>query len=66
MHSIASLYFPNLSLTKLGDYTQAISYYDKALAIDPNNVYALSGKGVALDSLGNHTQDITYYDTKYI
>jgi tetratricopeptide (TPR) repeat protein len=28
-----------------GNYTQAIQYYDKALAVDPNDKYALDGKG---------------------
>lgn len=35
------------------DYGSAIAAYDKALAIDPNNYDALSGKGVALAMLGN-------------
>ena len=29
-----------------GNYTEAIPYFDKALEIDPNNKYALNGKGV--------------------
>jgi tetratricopeptide (TPR) repeat protein len=35
-----------LALKGLGNYTQAISYYDKALAIDPKDVEVLIGKGV--------------------
>src|SRR6266568_2999237 len=56
----------------LGNYTQAITYYDKALAIDPRYVLAIIGKGYALDGLGNHTKAITYYakalaiDPRYI
>ena len=46
----------------LGNYTQAIQYYDKALAIDPKNVDALNYKGLALDSLGNYTGAIAYFD----
>ena len=46
----------------LGNYTQAIMYFDKALAIDPKNVAALTNKGNALGGLGNYTQAITYYD----
>src|SRR5215467_2126576 len=45
-----------------GNYTQAIQYYDKALAIDPNNKVALANKGNALVQLGNYTQSIQYYD----
>jgi tetratricopeptide (TPR) repeat protein len=45
-----------------GDYTGAIQYYDKVLAIDPKNVAALTNKGVALDNLGDPTQAIQYYD----
>jgi tetratricopeptide (TPR) repeat protein/uncharacterized protein YjbI with pentapeptide repeats len=50
------------ALDNLGDHTQAIQYYDKALAIDPNDKYALVNKGAALDYLGNYTQAIQYYD----
>ena len=46
----------------LGNYTGAIAYYDKVLAVDPKAVDALNGKGLALDSLGNHTGAIAYFD----
>jgi tetratricopeptide (TPR) repeat protein len=45
-----------------GNYTQAIQYYDKALAIDPNDKLALNGKGNTLSGQGNYTQAIQYYD----
>jgi tetratricopeptide (TPR) repeat protein len=45
-----------------GNNTQAIQYYDKALAIDPNNKDALNEKGNALSGQGNYTQAIPYYD----
>ena len=51
-----------LSLDNLGNYTGAIAYYDKVLAVDPNNVAALSNKGNALGSLGNYTEAIAYFD----
>ena len=44
------------------NYTQAIQSFDKALAIDPNDKYALHGKGNALDRLGNYAEAIQYYD----
>src|SRR5215467_1138433 len=50
------------ALYDLGNYTGAILYYDKALAINPHNIDALNSKGWALDSLGNHTGAILYYD----
>ena len=54
------------ALYSQGNYTQAIQYYDKALAIDPNDKHALNGKGDALYSLANDTQGyenaIQYYD----
>ena len=34
----------------------SIIYYDKALAIDPKHVLALTGKGNVLSNLGNHTE----------
>ena len=51
-----------LSLSHLGNYTQAIQYFDKVLSIDPKYVKALNNKGNALDDLGNHTGAIQYYD----
>ena len=46
----------------MGNYTGAITYYDKALAIDPKNVLALTSKGIALGNLGNYTGPIQYLD----
>ncbi len=51
-----------LDLYHLGNYTGAIEYYDKALAMNPNDLDALTSKGTALDVLGNHTGAIEYYD----
>ena len=48
-------------LNSLGNYTEAIKSYDKALAIDPHNVYALNNKGAALYRLGNYPGAILYY-----
>jgi hypothetical protein len=57
------------ALFNQGNYTQAIQYYDKALAIHPNYKNALNGKGSALDGIGNafynqgnYTQAIQYYN----
>ena len=46
----------------MGNYTQAIQYFDKALSIDPHDVHALTDKGLSLDELGNDTGAIKYFD----
>ena len=38
------------ALRHLGQYQQAIEYFDKVLAIEPNDVYALKNKGALLGS----------------
>lgn len=45
------------ALTKLGNYKEAITNFDRVLAIDPKDKDTLSGKGlvVVLSGLGNHT-----------
>src|SRR5262249_35337186 len=58
----ALLYAEGNYLHKLGNYTTAIKYFDKALAIDPNYVSALNDKGLALGYLGNYTGAIMYFD----
>jgi Tfp pilus assembly protein PilF len=45
-----------------GNYTQAVEYFDKALAIDPNYINALNGKGWALNFQGNYAQAIPLFD----
>ena len=39
------------SLAKLGKYKESIVFFDKALAINPNYVYALNNKNSALEEL---------------
>ena len=43
-------------------HKEAIECYDKALAIDPNNVEALSNKGFSLFGLEKYKEAIEYYD----
>jgi tetratricopeptide (TPR) repeat protein len=52
--------FSNSGLWK--DYTQAIQYYDKALAIDPNYIHALNGKCWSLNGLEKYQEAIEYCD----
>jgi tetratricopeptide (TPR) repeat protein len=51
-----------LALDNLGNHTVALQYFDKALAIQPNNFNVLYNKGVTLYDLGNYTEAIKYYD----
>ena len=44
------------------NFTGAISYFDQALKINPNNTNALINKGVALGNLQNFTGAISYFD----
>jgi tetratricopeptide (TPR) repeat protein len=60
--SIVDLLAIGIEAENLGNYIGAIEYYDKVLAIDPNEVNATYNKGSALDSLGNYTGAIEYYD----
>ena len=46
----------------LGQYKEAITWIDKALAIDKNNVYALVNKGWALSNLDQYKETITWID----
>ena len=46
----------------LGKYDEAITLFDKVLAVDPTDVKMLTNKGNALDNLGKHQEAIQYYD----
>ena len=45
-----------------GEYQEAITWFDKALEIDPNYVFALHNKGLALIQLGQYEEAITSLD----
>jgi len=49
-------------LFEVESYEEAISYYDKVLAIDSTDIDALNGKALALDSIGKPEEAISYYD----
>jgi tetratricopeptide (TPR) repeat protein len=46
----------------LKNYTGALKYLDKALAIDPNDTDSLTVKGVVFYDLKNYTESIRYYN----
>ena len=50
------------SLLSLGRREEAISCYDRALAIDPRDAKAWTGKGCSLDALGRREEAINCYD----
>jgi tetratricopeptide (TPR) repeat protein len=46
----------------LGKYDDAITHFDKVLAIDPNYASALYNKGFTLSNLGMNEEAISYFD----
>ena len=51
-----------LALDKLGNYSEAIKYYSKVLAIRPNNTNTLDNIGIDLNNLGNYTGTVEYFN----
>lgn len=60
--SFKECYDNGLNLVKEKKYEEAIGYFDKALAIEPDNLNACNDKGNALYSLGKYEESIKYYD----
>ena len=58
---ISNLINKGEDLYNLGNYDEAIKYYDKALSIDPNNIQALYSKGLAIYNWDKY-EAIKYYD----
>jgi len=50
------------SLSQLHRFEEAISNYDRALRIDPQNTDAYINKGLPLYNLGKNAEAITYFD----
>jgi tetratricopeptide (TPR) repeat protein len=50
------------ALNRNGNFSEAITAYNKALEIDPYYVNAWDGKGWSLNELGNYSQAIVYLD----
>jgi tetratricopeptide (TPR) repeat protein len=51
---------------KLGNYVQALSFYDRCLAADPSYCYAYYHKAVALESSGDTVGAIAVIDSGLI
>jgi len=47
---------------KLGEYEEAISYYDQILETNPNHVQAVYFKGFSLSMLEKYEESIPYYE----
>jgi tetratricopeptide (TPR) repeat protein len=48
--------------SNVGNYTDALAYFEKVLVAEPNNTEALHGKGLTIDTFGNHTEAVDIYD----
>ena len=55
-------YYKGMAYLNAGNYAEAIPYFDKALAINPNYYLALNNKGAALYGLGIYNESIAYFD----
>jgi len=51
------------ALMRLCKYNEAITFFDKELQDDPNNLKILTNKGAALSKLGLYQESIFFYDT---
>jgi len=55
-------YSDGVNFSRLGQYSEAVAAYDKAVFIRPTNAYAWNNRGVALDNLGQYSEAISSYD----
>jgi tetratricopeptide (TPR) repeat protein len=46
----------------MGKNNEAITYFDKVLALNPKDAESLNNKGVSLVNLGNYYKGIKYFD----
>src|SRR5918911_1169045 len=51
-----------ISLLILRKYNEALNLFDRVLAVDPNNAYALSLKGISLAGLHKYNEALNLFD----
>jgi tetratricopeptide (TPR) repeat protein len=61
-HAIDQIYENGKNYNNLGDYTEALRCYDKALLINPEDHNILSDKGLSLHNLGDYAEALRCYD----
>jgi len=57
-----NLYLEGVRAYKSHDYTQAILYFDKLIAIDPNNSRVYNSKGGVLGAMGEYDEALVHYN----
>jgi tetratricopeptide (TPR) repeat protein len=60
--TISTLLQSASNFVKMQNYIAALSAYDSILSIDPHNVEAFFGKGLALSRLGRYDEALTWID----
>lgn len=55
-------YSDGVNLSKLGQYSEAVAAYDKAVFMRPTNADAWNNRGVALENLGQYSEAVSSYD----
>jgi tetratricopeptide (TPR) repeat protein len=61
-NTVNNLINEGISLLIVGKYNEAISLFDKVLAVDPTNTLALSNKGTTLAYLQKYNEAISLFD----
>ena len=60
--NLDALFSKGLALDKLGQDQDAITWYDKVLKINPNDIEVLYNKAIALNNLGQNEDSLMLYD----
>ena len=61
-YSMNALVSKGKALDNLGRYPEAVTFYDRDLALNPNNTRSLTNKETHLDYVGKHEEAIVWYD----
>jgi tetratricopeptide (TPR) repeat protein len=60
---LAEQYFnEGVNYSQVGQYSDAVASFDKAIFIRPNNAEAWNNRGIALDNLGQYSGAVSSYD----